>query len=216
VRPRIALAPDGGLAALADLVDVETRVAGVDLVGAEAELVLGRIGSVPVAAVLGGGVLATPLRLARLLGAEVLLLTRRVRALEPKAAPGQLGAIEDHLGLLVANPLIGPNLDELGPRFPDMSEPYDPALRALAREEARRAGAELAGGVYAAHPDPNLATAAEYSLLRRLGADWVGRGGVPEAIVARHAGMRVLGLVGTGASERPLADLTRRVVERLA
>jgi purine-nucleoside phosphorylase len=70
--------------------------------------------------------------------------------------------------------------------------------------------------VYAAHPDPNLATAAEYSQLRRLGADWVGRGGVPETIVARHAGMRVLGLVVTGASERPLADLTRRVVERLA
>ena len=176
---------------------------------------LGRLGPVPVAVVSGTGVPTTPLRLARLLGAEVLVLTRRVRALGPDARRPVLGTIEDHLGLLVPNPLIGPNVDDLGTRFPDMSEPYDPALRALAREEARRDGGDLASGVYAAHPDPNLATAAEYGMLRRLGADWVGRGGVPEVIVARHAGMRVLGLVGAAGSEQGLAELTRRVILRL-
>jgi purine-nucleoside phosphorylase len=214
----VALAPED-VAALAEWVKVETRVAGADLVGPGAELVLGRMlgrmGPVPVAVALGPGGAATPIRLARLLGAEVLVVTRGARGLGPDAAPAELGSIEDHLSLWVPNPLVGPNVDELGTRFPDMAVPYDPALRALALEEARGTGGALASGVYAAHPDPSRATPAECSMLRRLGADWIGKGGVPEVIVARHAGMRVLGLVAVAGGEARLADLTRRVVARI-
>lgn len=176
---------------------------------------MGRLHGVGVALLLGTGSATAGLRVARLLGAEVLLLARRAHALEEGASGADLGVVEDHIGLLVPNPLVGPNPDELGPRFPDLSEPYDRALRGLAREEAERAGRALAGGVYAAHPEPNLATPAEYRMLRRLGADWVGRGGVPEAVVARHAGMRVLALVGLPGAEQGLADLALRVLGRL-
>ena len=92
---------------------------------------------------------------------------------------------------------------------------YDPALAALARETAAELGDPLATGVWAAHPDPNLATPAEYRMLRRLGADWVGRGGVAEVILARHLGVRVVGLVGLPGSESRLAALVRALVARL-
>jgi purine-nucleoside phosphorylase len=184
-------------------------------IGREAGLALGRLEEVPVAVVRSGSTPTLPVRVARLLGAEVLVLTRQVHALTSGATAGQLGVIEDHIGLLVPNPLIGPNPDEIGTRFPDMSEAYDPALRALAQGEAERSGGTLTAGVYAAHPDPNVATPAEYRMLRTLGADWVGKGGVPEALVARHAGMRVLGLVGSAGSEQRLAELVGAVVARL-
>ena len=103
--------------------------------------------------------------------------------------------VDDHLNLLGDNPLIGPNLDDLGPRFPDMSEPYDRSLQTIAREAGMAAGIPLSLGVYAAVPDANLRTSAEYSMLRRLGADLVGTDVVGEAIVARHMGMRVLVLL---------------------
>jgi purine-nucleoside phosphorylase len=102
--------------------------------------------------------------------------------------------IADHINLLGDNPLIGPNDDRLGPRFPDMSEPYAEPLRALARDEARRQGITLREGVYVAVPGPNLETRAEYRFLRGIGADVVGMSTVPEVIVAIHAGMQVLGV----------------------
>jgi purine-nucleoside phosphorylase len=214
VVPRLALAPDPDVGPYDDAVELETRLAGGEL-GEGAELLLGWLGAVPIAIVRGASPPVVPIRVARLLGAGIMLVTRRVRALGIGGAPGGLGVVVDHLGLLVPNPLIGPNADDLGTRFPDMTEAYDPALRTLAQEEARRAGSTLTSGVYAAHPDPNLATPAEYSMLRSLGADWVGAGAVPEVLVARHAGMRVLGLVGLEGSEGPLARLTRVVVDRL-
>jgi purine-nucleoside phosphorylase len=206
------LALDGAPSALDDSLRLETRLGGGDF-GADAELLLGWLERVPVAVVRGGSPPVVPLRVARLLGAEVLVVTRAVRALA--STPADLGVVEDHIGLLVPNPLIGPNPDDIGTRFPDMSEAYDPELRALAQEEAGRAGGAAAAGVYAAHPDPNLATPSEYSMLRRWGADWVGRGGVGEVLVARHAGMRVLGLVGPEGSESRLAALVVAVVARL-
>ena len=135
-----------------------------------------------------------PVRVLRALGAGVLIVSNACGGMHPLWAPGDLMLIADHLNLLGDNPLIGPNDDALGPRFPDMSEPYDAALRRAARAVAVANGITLREGVYAAVQGPNLETRAEYRFLRAVGADVVGMSTVPEVIVARHGGMRVLGL----------------------
>jgi purine-nucleoside phosphorylase len=133
-------------------------------------------------------------RLMRLLGAETLIATAACGGMNPLWAAGELILLDDHINMLGSNPLIGPNLDELGPRFPDMSEPYDRELQTLALDAAMDLGIKLNRGVYVAWTGPALETRAEYRMLRALGADAVGMSTVPEVIAARHAGMRVLGL----------------------
>jgi purine-nucleoside phosphorylase len=135
-----------------------------------------------------------PVRVARLLGARLLVLSGATGCMNPLWQAGDLVVLADHLNLMGDNPLVGPNLDELGPRFPDMSEPYDAALQRLAHDVALAQGIALRTGVYAAVTGPNLETRAEYRMLRGLGADLVGMSTVPEVIAARHAGMRVLAI----------------------
>ena len=135
-----------------------------------------------------------PIRVMHALGAHTLLATNVSGGMHPLWGPGELVLIADHINLLGDNPLIGRNDDRLGPRFPDMSEPYDPGLRALARKLALSQGVTLREGVYVAVPGPNLETRAEYRMLRGMGADIVGMSTVPEVIVARHEGMRVTGM----------------------
>jgi len=123
-----------------------------------------------------------------------LIVSNACGGMNPHYARGDIVVIEDHINLMHGNPLVGPNDDRLGPRFPDMSAPYDQALLEQALQIARREGFIAHKGVYVAVTGPNLETRAEYRFLERIGADVVGMSTVPEVLVAVHAGMRVLGL----------------------
>ncbi len=138
--------------------------------------------------------LAFPVRVLRALGARTLVLTSAAGGLNPLYEAADIVLIVDHINLMGENPLVGPNEDSLGPRFPDMSEPYSKELLALARETAREDKVPLREGVFAGVAGPNLETRAEYRFLRWAGADLVGMSVVPETIAAVHAGMRVLAL----------------------
>lgn len=133
-------------------------------------------------------------RVLRALGARFLVLSSACGGLNPQYATGDIVIIADHINLMPENPLRGLNDDQLGPRFPDMSRPYDPELLRLADRIALDQGIRAHRGVYVAVPGPNLETRAEYRFLRTIGADVVGMSTVPEVIVGVHAGMRILGL----------------------
>ena len=216
VRARSALVPEvaiilgTGLGGLAQAMQVEcaidyTAIPGFPLSTVESHsgrLLLGTLGARRVVAMQGrfhryeGYTLqqATfPVRVLHALGAGTLIVSNACGGMHPLWAPGDLMLIADHINLLGDNPLIGPNDAALGPRFPDMSAVYDVALRERAKAVARSQGFTVREGVYVAVQGPNLETRAEYRMLRALGADVVGMSTVPEVIVARHAGMRVLG-----------------------
>jgi purine-nucleoside phosphorylase len=135
-----------------------------------------------------------PVRVIRQLGAKLLIVTNACGGMNPQYRTGDIMVIDDHINLLNDNPLIGINDERLGPRFPDMSAPYTPALIEMALEVARRQNFPAHRGVYVAVTGPNLETRAEYRFLRGIGADVVGMSTVPEVIVAVHAGLEVLGL----------------------
>ncbi|HSC27227.1 MAG TPA: purine-nucleoside phosphorylase, partial [Vicinamibacterales bacterium] len=143
------------------------------------------------------------------LGIRTIVLTNAAGGINLALAPGTLMLIDDHLNLMGSNPLIGPNDERFGPRFPDMTEVYAARLRSLAAEAAHSLNLSLARGVYAALHGPSYETPAEIRYLRAIGADAVGMSTVPEAIVARHMGLEVLGIscitnFAAGVSPRPL------------
>jgi purine-nucleoside phosphorylase len=178
-----------------------------------------------------------PIRVLKLLGVRTLILTNAAGSLNTEFTPGSLMVISDHINLMGVNPLIGPNDERFGPRFPDLSSTYDPGLQNIVIAEAKGMGLELRRGVYAALTGPSYETPAEIHMVRTLGADAVGMSTVPEAIVARHMDMQVIGIscitnLAAGVSDRPVdhsqviatgervreqfAELIRRVLFRLA
>ncbi|MHB1355296.1 MAG: purine-nucleoside phosphorylase [Anaerolineae bacterium] len=169
-------------------------------------LLLGNLKDIPVAVMQGRAhyyegyslsQVTFPIRVLRLLGASILVVTNAAGAIRQDWSPGQLMAITDHInlpGITGHNPLRGPNDELLGPRFPSMSPAYDIELLNFLREEAQRQGIILHEGVYVMVCGPNFETPAEIRFLRSIGADAVGMSTVPEVLVARHAGMRVLGI----------------------
>ena len=260
VRGRSALVPEvgiilgTGLGGLAREIAVEAevpyeRIPGFPLSTVETHagrLLLGRLAGRPVVAMQGRfhryegydlQQVTFPVRVMHALGARTLVVSNACGGMNPLWGPGDLVLLSDHINLLGDNPLVGPNDDRLGPRFPDMSAPYDPELRALARAVALELGIVLREGVYVAVAGPNLETRAEYRMLRAAGADVVGMSTVPEVIVAGHQGMRTIGIsiitdqclpdalepaeIGriiatAGRAEPQLTRLITTVVERLS
>jgi purine-nucleoside phosphorylase len=217
VRARTTLEPDvgvilgTGLGALAEAIEAEATIPYADIPGFvvptveshTGRLLLGTLAGRRIAAMQGrfhlyeGYALRDvtfPVRVLRALGARTLIVSNVSGGMHPQWAAGDLVLLADHINLLADNPLIGPNDDRDGPRFPDLTDAYDPALRALARAVALEQQITLREGVYVAVPGPNLETRAEYRMLRAFGADIVGMSTVPEVIVARQQAMRVLGL----------------------
>jgi len=217
VRARFARVPDvaivlgTGLGGLAKAIEVEQVIEYVDIPEFPLSTVESHAGRLLCGTLAGKTVIAMqgrfhryegyslqqvtfPVRVLRALGARTLVVSNACGGMHPLWQAGDLMLIADHINLLGDNPLLGRNDDRLGPRFPDMSEPYDAALREIARAEAKRQGITLREGVYVAVTGPNLETRAEYRMLRTLGADVVGMSTVPEVIVAVHGGMRVLGV----------------------
>jgi purine-nucleoside phosphorylase len=210
-RPEVAIVLGSGLGGLADLVEADAVVPYGEIPhfvtprapGHAGRLVVGRLEGRTVAVLQGRlhvyeGVpvaeVVFPVRTLRVLGAQTLLVTNAAGGLHPALAPGDLLLITDHINAMGTNPLVGPNEDAFGPRFPDMSAAYDPALAAVMRAAAAEAGIALREGVYLATSGPSYETPAEVRMMRGWGADAVGMSTVPEVIAARHAGMRVVGL----------------------
>jgi homotetrameric cytidine deaminase len=225
--PRVGLILGSGLGGFADAIESATAIDYRDLPGFprpsveghSARLILGRLHGVQVACLQGrvhlyegvaaGAVNILP-RTLKALGCETLVLTNASGSLRPEIGPGAIVLIEDHINLLGQNPLVGANDAAIGPRFPDLSEVYDRSLRAGLQRIARRLGIELATGVYLATLGPSFETPAEIRAFRTLGADLVGMSTVPEAISARHCGLKVVGLsivtnLAAGLADHPLS-----------
>ncbi len=200
-----------GLGGLVEQIDVEATLPYEDIphfpastaVSHAGNLVLGRLEGATVVAMEGRfhayegysyQQITFPVRVMKALGAELLIVSNACGGMNPQYARGDIMVIDDHINLMSGNPLVGVNDDQLGPRFPDMSAPYDPRLIELTLDLANSHGIAVRRGVYVAVTGPNLETRAEYRFLRTIGADAVGMSTVPEVLVAVHGGMRVLGL----------------------
>lgn len=209
-KPRVAMMLGTGHTSIAGQLKGRTTIRAEDLPAGlrfaqDAPLLAGRLEDVPVVVAdrplaCYEGITAEdvtfPVRVLRAIGAEFLVMSAAAASLSLQIEPGTIVIVEDHINLSGFHPLQGPNDEELGPRFPDMSDPYPAKWRELARRVAMDAGIPCLQGVYAAVPGPSLPTRAEYRMLKRVGSDIVGMSLVPEVLAAVHCGMEVLALVG--------------------
>jgi purine-nucleoside phosphorylase len=241
LQPKVGVVLGSGLGGFADALEERTAIPFGEIphfpastvAGHGGALVLGRSGGVPVA-VMKGRVhhyegyplqdVVFPVRVLGRLGVRTLVVTNAAGGINTLFAPGELMVIEDHVNL-IGNPLLGPNEDALGPRFPDMSEAYDRRLRDAAEAACVAVGVRCHRGVYVGMTGPSYETPAEIRMARVLGADAVGMSTVPEVIAARHMGIRVAGLscitnMAAGVSDRKLdhaevLETGRRVTDAL-
>ena len=253
VEPHIALVLGSGLGSFADNFEEAVGIPYEEIPGFvrstaqghAGRLVIGKIDSVPVLAMQGRvhyyegyslEEVTFPIRTFGLLGVKTVVLTNAAGGINVQLTQGALMVISDHLNLMGVNPLRGANDERLGPRFPDMSAVYSPELQEIVVDEARAIGVEVRRGIYGALSGPSYETPSEIHLLRNLGADAVGMSTVPEAIVARHMGLEVLGIscitnMAAGISDEPInheevmatgdrvretfAELLRRVISAI-
>ncbi|WP_053364010.1 purine-nucleoside phosphorylase [Bacillus sp. FJAT-27251] len=226
-QPQIGLILGSGLGVLADEIEEPVKIPYSEIPdfpvstveGHAGQLVFGKLSGVTVAAMQGRfhfyegysmEKVTFPVRVMKELGIETLIVTNAAGGVNENFAPGDLMLISDHINNMGTNPLIGPNDSELGPRFPDLSEAYSRELRSQARDIAKSIGIEVREGVYVGNPGPVYETPAEIKMLRTLGGDAVGMSTVPEVIVARHSGMKVLGIscisnMAAGILDQPLS-----------
>jgi len=223
--PKTAIVLGSGLGRFAGALSGATTMPYADIPGFSRSTVQGHSGNLIVGtagtkvAVMQGRIhayeghgpqaIATPIRILRRLGVETLILTNAAGGLREEMSPGTLMIIADHINFSGFNPLTGPNDENIGPRFPDMTDAYDPQLRAQLAEAAKKAGVPVKTGVYLFAMGPNFETAAEVRLYSSFGADAVGMSTVPECLVARHCGMKVAGISivtnhATGIATKPL------------
>jgi len=244
-QPTIALILGSGLGGLANAISDPHRIPFGDLPhwpkstvpGHTGQLVIGGLENQTVLVMQGRihfyegysmSQVTLPIRVMQRLGIQTLIVTNAAGAINPAYAPGDLMLITDNLnlvGMMGFNPLIGPNFDELGPRFPDMSQSYDRQLCDLARQASAETGVELREGVYAGLSGPSFEGPADLRFLRAIGADAVGMSTVSEVIVARHGGTRVLGISGisnkanldgnTSTSHEEVLEAGNAIVPRL-
>ncbi|MDL4841214.1 purine-nucleoside phosphorylase [Aquibacillus rhizosphaerae] len=226
-QPKIGLILGSGLGMLADEIDNPVKIAYADIPGFPVSTVEGHAGQLVIGELKGEFVLAMqgrfhfyegyplsevtfPVRVMKDLGIEKMIVTNAAGAVNPSFEPGNLMLIKDHINLAGDNPLIGANNQGHGVRFPDMSTAYTPALQQLALQTASSLGIDLKQGVYVWNSGPSYETPAEIRMLQKLGGDAVGMSTVPEVIVARHAGMEVLGIscisnMAAGILDQPLS-----------
>ena len=210
IKPEIGIVLGSGLGSLADVIQNPVVIPYKDLPGFPVSTATGHKGNYIVGTLSGKTVIAMqgrihyyegygmdkvvlPIRVMITLGIKYLFVSNAAGGTNLAFHVGDLMIIKDHINLL-PNPLIGPNIDELGPRFPDMTRPYDPALIRLACSVAAKEGIELQKGVYLASSGPSYETPAEYKYFRTIGGDAVGMSTIPEVIVARHSGVPVFGI----------------------
>lgn len=225
--PRVGVVLGSGLGGVADALSERTEIPYAELAGFRppsvgghsGRLVVGRHGATALAALAGrahvyegatGAEIAAPVRTLRALGCDAVVLTCAAGSLDRAHQPGSLVAFADHINLQPTNPLIGPNDDALGPRFPSLGALYDPELRQRLHAAADAEGVPLADGVYLAVSGPAFETPAEIRAFRTLGADLVGMSTAPEAIAAAHCGLRVSAVavvtnLAEGLGEQPLS-----------
>ncbi|KNB71154.1 purine-nucleoside phosphorylase [Brevibacillus reuszeri] len=226
-KPTIGLVLGSGLGVLADEIENPVIIPYHEIPGFTVSTVVGHKGQLVIGKLQGKQVVAMqgrfhfyeghgldavvfPIRVMKLLGVETIIVTNAAGGINQSYNPGDLMLISDHLNLTFRNPLIGANDDEMGARFPDMSEAYSKELRQLAKSVAAEQGIELREGVYAGLLGPSYETPAEIRMLRTLGGDAVGMSTVPEVIVARHMKVNVLGIscisnMAAGILEQPLS-----------
>ena len=210
-NPRVGIVLGSGLGSCVESMEVQAEFPYRDLphfprstaIGHRGCLLAGHLAGLPVIAMQGRFHLyegyppqqvAFPVRVMRSLGADLLIVCNAAGGLHSTYTAGDIMVIDDHINLMFQNPLVGINDDQLGPRFPDMSSPYDPVLIQQAMQIAREQNFACHRGVYVGMQGPNYETRAEYRFLRRFGGDVVGMSTLPEVLTAVHAGMRVLGL----------------------